>query len=129
MLLLSREDIQSVLSMKDSISAVQEAFREFAQGTVKMPFRLSVSVEEYKGVMLTMPAYIGGAFDILGQKVVTVYPENQEKRKLPTILATVQLFDPKSVNCIALLDGKVITAMRTGAVGGVATRYLASKVR
>jgi ornithine cyclodeaminase/alanine dehydrogenase-like protein (mu-crystallin family) len=91
MLLLSREEIRSVLSMKDAINAVQEAFREFARGTVKMPVRLSVSVEDYKGVMLTMPAYIGGAFDVLGQKVVTVYPENQEKHKLPTILATVQL--------------------------------------
>jgi len=127
MLLLSREEIRSVLSMKDAINAVQEAFKEFARGTVKMPVRLSVSVEDYKGVMLTMPAYIGGAFDVLGQKVVTVYPENQERQKLPTILATVQLFDPKSGRCIALLDGTIITAMRTGAVGGVATRYLATK--
>lgn len=127
MLLLSREEIRSVLSMKDAINAVQEAFRELACGTVKMPVRLSLPVEDYRGVMLTMPAYIGGAFDVLGQKVVTVYPENREKHKLPTILATVQLFDPKSGSCIALLDGTIITAMRTGAVGGVATRYLATK--
>jgi len=69
--------------MKDAINAVQEAFRELACGTVKMPVRLSLPVEDYRGVMLTMPAYIGGAFDVLGQKVVTVYPENREKHKLP----------------------------------------------
>jgi len=125
MLLLSRDDVQSVLSMKDAITAVEEAFKEFARGMVEMPVRLSIPVERYGGVMLTMPAYIGGTFDALGQKVVTVYPENQEKCKLPTILATVQLFEPKSGNCIAVLDGTIITAMRTGAVSGVATKYLA----
>jgi ornithine cyclodeaminase/alanine dehydrogenase len=113
--------------MKDAINAVEEAFKEFVLGTVEMPVRVSVPVERYSGVMLTMPAYIGGAFDALGQKVVTVYPENREKYNLRTILATVQLFDSKSGECIALLDGTIITAMRTGAVSGVATKYLAPK--
>jgi alanine dehydrogenase len=127
MLLLSRSEIQSILSMKEAISAVEDAFKEFARGTVQMPVRLSIPLERYRGIMLTMPAYIGGTFDVLGQKVVTIFQENQEKYKLPTILATVQLFDPRSGNCLALLDGTIITAMRTGAVSGVATKYLARK--
>lgn len=127
MLLISRDEIQSILTMGDAIGAVEEAFKEFARGTVEMPVRVSLPVEQHNGVMLTMPAYIGGAFDAMGQKAVTVYPENPAKHGLPTILATVQLFDPETGKCLALLDGTTLTAIRTGAVGGVAAKYLAKK--
>ena len=125
MLLLSREDVQSVLTMKDAIEAVEEAFEQYALGNVKMPVRSSISVEQNRGIMFTMPAYIGGEMNALGQKVVTVYPDNPAKHNLPTILATVQLLDPKTGECLAVMDGAFLTAMRTGAASGVATKYLA----
>ena len=123
--MLSREDVQSVLTMKDALGAVEEAFRQFALGTVRMPVRSSISIEQNNGIMLTMPAYIGGDMNALGQKVVTVYPENPTKNNLPTTLATVQLLDPKTGECLAVMDGTFLTAMRTGAASGVATKYLA----
>ena len=125
MLILSGDDVQSVLTMKDAIDVVEEAFKQFALGNVEMPVRASIALEQYKGLMLTMPAYIGGKLNALGQKVVTVYPENIERHKLPTILATVQLFDPETGDCLALMDGTFLTAIRTGAASGIATKYLA----
>lgn len=125
MLLLSREDVQSLVSMKDAIAVVEDAFKEFAQGNVDMPVRSSISVEHNKGIMLTMPAYIGGAMNALGQKVVTVYPENPTRHNLPTILATMQLLDHETGECLAVMDGTFLTAMRTGAASGVASKYLA----
>jgi ornithine cyclodeaminase/alanine dehydrogenase len=112
--------------MKDAIHAVEDAFRLLAQGRVRMPPRESIAIDQHRGQMLAMPAYIGGEIDALGQKIVTVYPENRSK-DLPTILAVVQLFDPKTGECLSVMDGTHLTAVRTGAVSGVATKYLARR--
>jgi ornithine cyclodeaminase/alanine dehydrogenase len=58
-------------------------------------------------------------------KLVTVYPDNPGQHGLPTILATVLLNDPRTGQLIAIMDGAYLTAMRTGAASGVATKYLA----
>lgn len=123
-LLLTRADVQSALTMTDAISAVEEAFRQQQQGTAQLPLRTPIRIPQHKGIVLFMPAYIGG-MDALGMKVVTVYPDNPGKHGLPTILATVLLNDPRTGQLIAIMDGAYLTAMRTGAASGVATKYLA----
>ncbi|MFQ5710350.1 MAG: ornithine cyclodeaminase family protein [Candidatus Geothermarchaeales archaeon] len=125
-LVLSRQDVESILDMKETMGAVEEGFRQLALGTVKMPLRPSISLEDYGGLHLVMPAYVGG-MKALGLKVVTVYPKNPEKYNLPTILATVLLHEAETGRLLAIMDGASITAMRTGAVSGVATKYLARK--
>jgi len=125
MLLLSREDVQSLLTMKDAIDAVEEAFRQFALGNVKMPAKSTISVEQNNGVIWAMPAYIAGDMNALGQKIVTTYPENPTRHNLPTTLATVELLDHETGECLAIMDGTFLTAIRTGAVGGVAAKHLA----
>ena len=72
-----------------------------------------------------MPAYIGGDTKALGLKVVTVYPQNPTKHKLPTIFGTLMLCDPATGQAIAIMDAGYLTAVRTGAASGVATKYLA----
>lgn len=125
-LLLSRKDIESVLTMEDTIKAVEEAFRQHALGRVSMPLRSVISVEKYKGRVTFMPAYIE-KMDAIGVKVVSGYPDNPSKYDLPTILGVVLLNDPKNGDLLAIMDGAFLTAMRTGAASGVATRYLARK--
>lgn len=124
LLLLTRKQIESILTMAEVISAIEEGFKEHALGTVRMPVRTILSCERYKGQMLTMPAYVGGNIDALGQKTVSVYPNNPTMN-LPTIQAVVQLLDPKTGSPLAIMDGTYMTAMRTGAVSAVATKYLA----
>jgi len=125
MLILSRQDIETVLTMKETIDAVEEGFRLLTEGKVMMPQRAAVDVEEHKGIFLVMPAYITGEMAIFSNKIVTVYPDNLEKFQLPTILASIALHDVRTGALISLMDGAFITAMRTGAVGGVAAKYLA----
>jgi len=125
-LLLSRRDVESILSMEDAIQAVEGAFKQFALGKVTMPMRTNVTLESYRGQFLTMPGYVGGEVEGLGLKVVTVYPENPS-RGLPTILATIQLNNPRTGELLAIMDGAYITAVRTGAVSGVATKHLSRK--
>ena len=122
-LVLSREDIGKILTMKTTIEAVEEAFKLFNEGKAKMPLRPAIRAEEHNGLILYMPAYIGG-MEALAIKVVSVYPDNPKKYSLPTILGTILLNDPKTGGLLAVMDGGLITAMRTGAVSGVATKHL-----
>ena len=126
-LLLTRQDVEQVLSMKDAIVAVEEGFRQLALGNVIMPQRTAIRIKEHHGFHLGMPAYVGGAGDggSLALKVVTVYPENPSKFGLPTTIGTLLLNDPRSGALVAIMDAGFLTAMRTGAVSGVATKYLA----
>jgi ornithine cyclodeaminase len=70
-----------------------------------------------------MPAVVPAA-GALGAKIVTVFPGNAEQNK-PLIHAIVILIDPDDGSPLALLDGRALTALRTGAASGVATRLLA----
>lgn len=121
---LDRETLKSILTMKDTVEAVEEAFKYFGLSKVKMPMRPAIKVEEYNGLILYMPAYIGG-MNALAVKVVSVYPDNPTKYGKPTVLGTVLLNDPETGDLLAIMEGGFITAMRTGAVSGVATKYLA----
>ena len=126
-LLLTRRDVESVLTMKEAITAVEEGFRQLALGNVSMPQRPVIRIPEYHGLYLGMPAYVGGVGDggSLALKVVTVYPDNPDKFGLPTTIGTLLLNDPRSGALVAIMDAGFLTAMRTGAASGVATKYLA----
>ena len=126
-LLLTRKDVMSVLTMKEAIAAVEEGFRQLALGNVTMPQRPVIRIPEHHGLYLGMPAYVGGVGDggSLALKVVTVYPDNPDKFGLPTTIGTLLLNDPRSGALVAIMDAGFLTAMRTGAASGVATKYLA----
>lgn len=123
-LFLSKSQVSSLLSMRECINAVEEAFRELALGTATMPRRVSLPVPAQGGWLGVMPAFLLNA-GALTTKIVTVYPDNVRARNLPNVLATVVLNNVQTGRVEAVMDGSQITAMRTGAVSGVATKYLA----
>jgi ornithine cyclodeaminase/alanine dehydrogenase len=123
-LFLSKSQITSLLSMRESIDAVEEAFREFELGTATMPTRVGVTIPEKQGWLGVMPAYLERAGS-LTTKIVTVYENNVTRYGIPNVLAAVILNDVETGRVEAIMEGSQITAMRTGAVSGVATKYLA----
>ena len=123
--LLSRKDVESVLTMKDCLAAVEAAFGELAREKALMPQRSVIKIQEHAGLCLGMPAFIGGEVNAVGLKFVTVYPNNPSKHDLPTTLGTLLLCDPATGKAVAVMDAGYLTAVRTGAASGVATRYLA----
>lgn len=125
MLLLSDEEISRLLSMKEAIDTVEAAFGEFSKGNVKMPQRSTIMIDENVGSISFMPSYIPEA-KALATKIISIYPKNPQ-RGLPTTAAWIIVNDPETGMIEALLDGSYLTAMRTGAVTGVAARYLAPK--
>jgi ornithine cyclodeaminase/alanine dehydrogenase len=125
-LILTRQDIRRVLTMGDAISAVEDAFRELSSGAAVMPTRIGLSIPEKDGWMGAMPAYLGRT-NALVTKIVTSYGGNPSKHNLPTVMAIIVLNNPETGKPEAVLEGGFITAVRTGAASGVATKYLARK--
>jgi len=125
-ILLSRSDVAKLLDMSEVIDITAKAFADFAQGKAVLPLRTPIPVPEHAGLSLTMPAFLKG-MGALGLKVVTVYGENPAKYQMPTVLATILMQDEKTGAVVAVMDGGYLTAMRTGAVSGLATRLLARK--
>src|SRR5690349_10574556 len=120
MIFLEEEKVRSLLPMQELIPAMAEAMRDLSAGKVQQPLRQIVSVTEHQGFFGVMPAY-GGA---LGAKLVTFFPNNQG---LPTHHAIIALFQPETGEPLILMDGRLITEMRTAAVSAVATDLLARR--
>lgn len=123
-LLLTKDDVVKVLEMPDCIDVVEKAFIELASGTAVLPLRIPITAPN--GLSLYMPAYLK-ELGALACKVVTVYKDNPTKHNLPTVIGKVLLQDPETGDVICIMDGGYLTAVRTGAVSGVATKYLARK--
>jgi len=123
-LILNRNDVISVLTMKDCMEVVENAFAELANETAVLPLRTNIKPPE--GLSLYMPAYLED-MKALACKVVTVYKNNPKNFNLPVVIGKVLLQDPESGDVICIMDGGYLTAVRTGAASGVATKYLARK--
>jgi ornithine cyclodeaminase/alanine dehydrogenase len=121
-LILSNEDIRDIFSMKEAITKIEEAFREYAEGRVQMPQRQLIRIPEEEGWIANMPAFLEET-KAVGTKVVTVYPRNPSKNR-PTTMATIILNDYSTGEPISIMDGGYLTSVRTGAVGGLAAKYL-----
>ena len=119
--IIKKTQIEKIFTMRDYVSAIEEAFRLYGQGKVQMPPKVYLSFP--KGDLRCMPVYIP-SLNIAGVKNVNVHPAN---KSLPTVMATITLFDPETGFPIAVMDGTSITRMRTGAAGGVAAKYLSRK--
>lgn len=124
--MLTINDVKKILTMKDAIELVETAFREKGLKRVQMPPKPYLYFRKYDGDLRIMPSYFE-ELDEAGVKLVNVHPNNPEKYGLPTVLATILLFDPKTGAPISIMDGTWITAMRTAAATGVATKRLARK--
>ena len=125
MLVLSDADVERLLSMSEAIDVVEKAFGECAKGAALMPPRSTMMLDRFGGSISLMPSYLEET-GVLATKIISIYPRNPE-RGLPTTVAWIVVNDPETGMIEALLDGTYLTAVRTGAVTGVAARYLAPK--
>jgi len=120
-LVLRSDDLGRACSMRDAIDAVAAGFVALSAGQATVPVRVGVPIKG-EGVALTMPASLVGA-SCYSVKVVSVAPANRSAAR-PVVTATVLLMDASNGELLALIDGTALTALRTGAAGGVAARAL-----
>src|SRR5881397_1056499 len=124
-LFLSEDQVREHLRMADLIPVMEKALIEFSAGKVTQPVRsvIKVDVAAATGFLGLMPALTP---DGLGLKAVTFYPSNVE-RGIHTHMATIFLVDPETGTPLAIMDGRLITEMRTAAVSAAATKLLAPR--
>ncbi len=121
--ILSGADIRRATTMSDIIDAMETAFTALSSGTAKMPIRAHIEIDEPEGTALFMPSYMK-ATEMIGIKTVTLFEDNRANG-LPYIQGMVGLLDGKNGAPLAILDGMTVTALRTGAASGLATKLLA----
>jgi ornithine cyclodeaminase/alanine dehydrogenase-like protein (mu-crystallin family) len=122
-LLLQESEIASLLRMEELIDLMERTLAEFSSGRALQPVRTALPIERHAAFLGTMPAYLSEG-DALGVKLVT-FAERNATRGMPTHLATVLLFDPATGSLLSIMDGRLITEMRTAAVSAAAARALA----
>ena len=125
MVILNKKQINKIVAMNEAIEAMKTAFVQLSNGEALIPTRLSTDVPDKNAISLVMPAYsLDSPYYTV--KVVSVNYSNPQKG-LPLLHSSVQVFDASKGNIVATLDGESVTAIRTGAVSGLATGMLAKK--
>ncbi|MBA7639642.1 Delta(1)-pyrroline-2-carboxylate reductase [subsurface metagenome] len=124
--ILTKENVTQLLTMPDALEYVEEAYKQLSLGNALVPQRIAIT-DPAPGLTLIMPGIIGGEMNALATKIVSVYKQNPEKYNMPTVLAKVMVQDINTGDIVGIMDGSLITAMRTGAATGVSVKYLARK--
>jgi thiomorpholine-carboxylate dehydrogenase len=119
---LDEAAIRQVLRWEPLIAAMEAALAAFSQGRVMQPVREMLTIEEGRRYLGIMPAVTEEA---MGLKLVSFYPGNAGS-PLPTHMAMVLLFRTSTGEPLAVMDGRLITEMRTAAVSAAATKCLAA---
>lgn len=122
--ILSGDDVRALLPMADCIEAMADALAALSDGQARQPLRTVEPIGDADGVLASMPALWprGGAMAI---KVLSVVPANLGT-ELHAHQGVVALFDTSNGRLRALVDATALTAVRTAAVSGLATRLLAN---
>jgi thiomorpholine-carboxylate dehydrogenase len=115
---LDESSVRAVLNWDDLIPAMESALASFSSGRVIQPVRNMLTIEEGKRYLAIMPAVAENA---MGAKLVTFFPANAGT-DVPTHLATILLLRPDTGEPLAVMDGRLVTEMRTAAVSAAVTR-------
>jgi alanine dehydrogenase len=122
-LVLSQSDIAQLLPMRECIDVMADALSGLTRGAAILPLRQVLRLPDGKSAFAVMPAYLAQP-TALGAKVITVFPDNHGTA-FDSHQGVVLLFEAEHGSLAAVMDASSITAIRTAAVSGLATRVLA----
>ncbi|HEX5692693.1 MAG TPA: ornithine cyclodeaminase family protein, partial [Roseiflexaceae bacterium] len=125
-LILNHSEVETLLPMAECIDVMAQALGDLARGEAHQPLRMVVRPPGAIGLMGLMPAYVGGERAAYGLKAVCVFPGNSAIGK-DAHQGSVMLFSAETGELLALMNASAITAIRTAAVSGVATRLLSKE--
>jgi ornithine cyclodeaminase len=123
-LILNQREVESLLPMAECIPLMADALRSLARGEMAQPLRMIISPPGAKGLLALMPAHKSGEPAAYGVKVIGVFQDNPAKG-LDAHQGSVMLLSGETGEVLALMNASAITAIRTAAVSGVATKLLA----
>lgn len=125
-LLLSKKEVQALLTMKETIEAVREAYRAFNKNRFIQPPIMSIEMPAINAEIDFKAGYYEDT-GVVAIKSASGWFDNASRHNLPFIFATINLFDPETGYPVCYMDGSLITYYRTGAAGAVAAACLARK--
>jgi ornithine cyclodeaminase len=121
--IINAEEVRRLLPMSHCVDAMAEAMQAASDGTASVPHRLVMPLPDDKGFLFVMPGAASGP-GVYGVKIISQHPDNPVRGQ-PAIQGFVALFDHDTGAPEAIIDGAGITAIRTAAASGLATRHLA----
>ncbi|MDA1353812.1 MAG: ornithine cyclodeaminase family protein [bacterium] len=121
--LISRSDVIRIATMDKTVPIVESAFAHMAKGDVLMPPKIYLDLPDFSGDFRAMPAYYKPKKKA-GIKWVNSHTNNPKIGK-PAVSAILILNDPETADTLAIIDAGALTGIRTGAAGGVASKYCA----
>nr|WP_315019779.1 ornithine cyclodeaminase family protein [uncultured Aminipila sp.] len=125
-LLLSIKDVKEALSMKEVISAVEQGYISYNSGKVQQPDIVSMEMPENNGETDIKSCY-NKLNETISVKIASGFYDNGKNNQLPTMIGTILLFDGKNGAPLCVMDGSLITGIRTGAAGAISSKLLARK--
>ncbi|MCZ6683802.1 MAG: ornithine cyclodeaminase family protein, partial [Planctomycetota bacterium] len=123
MVIVNQSQVPELLPMDECIQVMEEVLAGLARGECQLPLRQIMWLPDKRGALALMPSHWNTA-GVIGLKAVTFFPGN-EGTALDTHQGAVMLYDADRGTLLAMIDGTSITAVRTAAVSGVATKLLA----
>jgi ornithine cyclodeaminase len=123
-LIINQAEVVELLPMDECMNVMAEALKTLARGDAILPLRPVMWLPERVGALGMMPAYLGD-IQRMGLKIVSVFPGNHGT-EYDSHIGAVLLYETQHGQLLAIIDASEITAIRTAAVSGVATRLLAS---
>lgn len=131
-LILSGEDVEFIVRhlglnriMDELIERLTQAIKKFSSEHTSIPARSGFNYQQPKqGLVEWMPLYQHGEQVMI--KVVGYHPNNPESFQLPTIISTISAYDTQTGHLLGLVDGVLLTALRTGAASAVASKFMAA---
>ena len=129
-LLVSHREVAGLLPMRECIDTMTDAFCALAIGEARLPLRQVISLPGSRNLLALMPGQLGvnspeRTRAAVGAKVITVFPGN-DATPLDSHLGVVLLFEAEMGRLLAIIDASSVTAIRTAAVSGVATKLLSN---
>lgn len=121
-LVLTRADVERVATMSLAVEAVEAAFASHGRGEARMPPKVYLDLPDHDGDFRAMPAALA---DVVGVKWVNSHPQNPARHGLPSVMGIYVLSDPATALPLAVMDATWLTALRTGAAAGVASKHCA----
>jgi alanine dehydrogenase len=122
-LMVNQSEVRQLLPMGECMDVMAEALKTLARGDAILPLRPVLWLPEKVGALGMMPSYLGN-IGAMGLKVVSVFPGNHGTQ-YDSHMGAVLVFETQHGQLLAIIDASAITAIRTAAVSGVATRLLA----
>ncbi len=122
--IISQDQVNQLLAMPACVDLMDQTLRTLTRGGAVLPLRTMLRIPDGRGIFGSMPAYLNPP-DAIGLKALTVFPGNEGSR-YDSHQGVVLLFEAVHGALTAILDASSVTAIRTAAVSGVATRVLAN---